>query len=65
MMEKKGWRAECGGHAMSDVFFYLLVVVIAFGVYYSIYGLGTAAIRLIRSLYECEANTRWRPPGKM
>ncbi len=49
---------------MSDVFFYLLVVVIAFGVYYSIYGLGTAAIRLIRSLYECETNTRWRPPGK-
>ena len=64
-MEKKGWRAECGGHAMSDVLFYLLVVVLAFGVYYSIYGLGTAVVRLIRSLYECAATTRWRPPGKM
>jgi hypothetical protein len=50
---------------MSDVFFYLLVVVIAFGVYYSIYGLGTAAIRLIRSLYECAAASRWRHPGKV
>jgi hypothetical protein len=55
---------------VSDVFFYLLVVVIAFGAYYSIYGLGTAAVRLIRSLYECAAST-WRPrrshspPGKM
>jgi hypothetical protein len=56
---------------MSDGFFYLLAIVIAFGVYYSIYGLGTAAVRLIRSLCECAAITRWRPrrshspPGKM
>jgi hypothetical protein len=55
---------------MSDVFVYLLVVVIAFAVCYSIYALGTAAVRLIRSLCECVAITRWRPrrsspPGKM
>jgi hypothetical protein len=56
---------------MSDVFFYLLVVVIAFAAYYSIYVLGTAAVRRIRSLYEWAAITRWRPrrghspPGKM
>jgi hypothetical protein len=49
---------------MSDLFFCLLVVVIALAVYYFIYGLGTAAIRLIRFLYECAAITRWRPPGK-
>jgi hypothetical protein len=56
---------------MSDVFVYLLVVVIAFAVYYSIYVLVTAVVRLIWSLYECAAITRWRPrrshspPGKM
>jgi hypothetical protein len=56
---------------VSDVSFYLLAVVIAFGVYYSVYGLGIAAVRSIRFLYEYAARTRWRlrrshlPTGKM
>jgi hypothetical protein len=45
---------------MSNVF-YLLVGVIAFGVCYSFYGLGIAAVRLFRYLRECAAIARWRP----
>ena len=33
---------------MIDVFFFLLVVVIAFGVCYAVYGLAVAVVRLIR-----------------
>lgn len=68
---KKGWRAGCGGRAVSDVLIYPLIVVAAFGVCYSIYGLGIAAVRLIRSLSERSATARWRPrrnhspPGKV
>jgi hypothetical protein len=44
---------------MSDVF-YLLVAIIAFAACYSFYGVGVVTARLIRSLYECAAISRWR-----
>ena len=47
---------ESGGRAMRDVL-YLVVVVIAFGICYAVYGLGVVIMRLIRCRHGCRPSS--------
>src|SRR5215831_3110426 len=57
-MIEKGWRAlRSEGRAMTDMVFYLLIMVTTFGGCYAIYGLAVAVVRLIRPRHGCRPSS--------